>query len=63
MSAYELAQLNIGVIRGPMAGRTIIVATHRHAGGAGATQVITLSGRLAETASRPAGPRVVAAGS
>ena len=46
-----------------MAGRTIIVATHRHPGDAGASQVITLGGRLAETASRPAGARVVAAGS
>ena len=52
-----------GVIRGPMAGRTIIVATHRLPGDTGATQVITLGGRLAGTASRPAGARVVAAGS
>ena len=52
-----------GVIRGPMAGRTIIVATHRYTGDAGASQVITLGGRLAETASRPAGARVMAAGS
>jgi len=52
-----------GVIRGPMAGRTIIVATHRLPGDTGATQVITLGGRLAESASRPAGPRVMAAGS
>ena len=52
-----------GVIRGPMAGRTIIVATHRHSGDLGASQVITLGGRLAETASGPAGARVVAAGS
>jgi ATP-binding cassette subfamily C protein CydD len=52
-----------GVIRGPMAGRTIIVATHRLPAGTGATQVITLGGRLAETASRQAGARVVAAGS
>jgi len=51
-----------GVIRGPMAGRTIIVATHRHPGGAGASQVIALGGRLAETASRPASARVMAAG-
>ena len=43
-----------GVIRGPMAGRTIIVATHRHPGAADASQVITLGGRPADTASRPA---------
>jgi ATP-binding cassette subfamily C protein CydD len=42
------------VIRGPMAGRTIIVATHRYLGTAGASQVITLGGRLAETACGPA---------
>ena len=52
-----------GVIRGPMAGRTIIVATHRLPGDTGATQVITLGGRLAESASWPAGARVMAAGS
>jgi ATP-binding cassette subfamily C protein CydD len=52
-----------GVIRGPMAGRTIIVATHRLPGDTGATQVITLGGRLAESASRPADARVMAAGS
>jgi hypothetical protein len=46
-----------------MAGRTIIVATHRLPGDTGATQVITLGGRLAESASRPAGARVMAAGS
>jgi ATP-binding cassette subfamily C protein CydD len=51
-----------GVIRGPMAGRTIIVATHRHPGDVGASQIISLRGRLAETASRPAGPLVIAAG-
>ena len=52
-----------GVIRGPMAGRTIIVATHRHPGGAGASQVIALGGGLADNAPRPAGARVMAAGS
>jgi ATP-binding cassette subfamily C protein CydD len=52
-----------GVIRGPMAGRTIIVATHRLPGDAGASQIISLPGRLTETASRPAGPLVIAAGS
>ena len=43
-----------GVIRGPMAGRTIIVATHRDAGDADASQVITL-GRQARGGSVPAG--------
>jgi ATP-binding cassette, subfamily C, bacterial CydD len=52
-----------GVIRGPLAGRTIIVATHRHSGIVGASQVISLDARRAETASRPAGTLVVAAGS
>jgi ATP-binding cassette, subfamily C, bacterial CydD len=33
-----------GVIRGPMAGRTIIVATHRHWSAVGAAQVITMDG-------------------
>ena len=51
-----------GVISGPMAGRTIIVATHRHPDAAGASQIISLPGRLAETVSRPAGPLVIAAG-
>jgi ATP-binding cassette, subfamily C, bacterial CydD len=53
-----------GVIRGPLAGRTIIMATHRHpaGAGAGASQVIALGGRSAETAPRPAGARVLAAG-
>jgi ABC-type transport system involved in cytochrome bd biosynthesis fused ATPase/permease subunit len=51
-----------GVIRGPMAGRTIIVATHRRTVDPGASQIISLRGRLAETASRPAGPLVIAAG-
>jgi len=52
-----------GVIRGPLAGRTIIVATHRHLGDAGASQVIALGGGLAGNASRPAGARIMAAGS
>jgi ATP-binding cassette, subfamily C, bacterial CydD len=50
-----------GVIRGPMAGRTIIVATHREPGLGGASQVITLDGRPAETASSPAGALAMAA--
>ncbi len=41
-----------GVIRGEMAGRTIIVATHRYQGTADASQIITLGGRPADTASR-----------
>ncbi|TVZ00532.1 thiol reductant ABC exporter subunit CydD [Trebonia kvetii] len=44
-------------IRGPLAGRTIIVATHRDAGLAGASQVITVDGRRrTEPASRQASP-------
>ena len=50
------------VIRGAMAGRTIIVATHRHPGTIGASQVITLDGRCADTASRRAGALARAAG-
>ena len=52
-----------GVIRGPLAGRTIILATHRHLGTAGASQVITLDALgLADIASRPTGiPARVAA--
>jgi len=33
------------VLRGPLADRTIILATHRHSGAAGASQVIALDGR------------------
>ena len=44
------------VIKGPLAGRTIILATHRHPGAVRASQVITLDGgRLAEAGSWPAG--------
>jgi ATP-binding cassette subfamily C protein CydD len=43
------------VIRGPLAGRTIILVTHRYTGICDASQVIALDDvRLAETASRPA---------
>jgi ATP-binding cassette subfamily C protein CydD len=43
------------VLSGPMAGRTIIVATHRYSGAAGASQVIALDGgRIAEASSWPA---------
>jgi ATP-binding cassette subfamily C protein CydD len=46
-----------GVIRGAMAGRTIIIATHRHPDLVGASQVITIGGHgLAEPASRLASP-------
>ena len=42
-----------GVIRGPLAGRTIILVTHRNPGICDASQVIALDGgRPAETASR-----------
>lgn len=49
-----------GVIGGPLAGRTIIVATHRLAGAGTASQVITLDGGMPHRASRPAS--VLAAG-
>ena len=50
------------VIKGPMAGRTIILATHRHTGAVRASQVITLDGgRLAEAASWPAGTSAMVA--
>ena len=52
-----------GVIRGPMAGRTIILATHRSPGLAGASQILTLDGRRdAETASRLAPMPAMVAG-
>src|SRR5690242_17468783 len=50
------------VIRGAMAGRTIIVATHRDPGPVGASQVITLdTHRLAGPSSRSAGELATAA--
>jgi len=50
------------VINGPLAGRTIILATHRDPGPVGASQVITLdTHRLAEPSSRPAGELATAA--
>jgi ATP-binding cassette subfamily C protein CydD len=50
------------VIRGAMAGRTIIVATHRDPGPAGASQVITLdTHRLAGPSSRSPGELATAA--
>jgi ABC-type bacteriocin/lantibiotic exporter with double-glycine peptidase domain len=51
------------VITGPMAGRTIILATHRHLGAVHASQVITLDGgRHPGAESWPAGtPAIVAA--
>jgi ATP-binding cassette, subfamily C, bacterial CydD len=52
-----------GVISGPLAGRTIIVATHRFSAIAGASQVITLDGGSpAESASRPARMPAMVAG-
>jgi ATP-binding cassette subfamily C protein CydD len=46
-----------GVIRGPMAGRTVIVATHRAWGADGTSQVITLDGgRRSAGASLAGGP-------
>jgi ATP-binding cassette subfamily C protein CydD len=50
------------VIRGAMAGRTIILATHRQSSALHASQVITLDGHtLAGSASRPAGALAMAA--
>src|SRR5215472_1390419 len=52
-----------GVIHGPMAGRTIILATHRRLGAAGASQVIMLAGgRPAEAASQQARMAATVAG-
>jgi ATP-binding cassette, subfamily C, bacterial CydD len=51
------------VIHGPMAGRTVILATHRYLGAARASQVIALSGAgPAEDASRLAGTPAMVAG-
>jgi ATP-binding cassette, subfamily C, bacterial CydD len=51
------------VIGGPLAGRTIIVVTHRDPDTSGASQVITLDGgRVAGTASRLAGMPALVAG-
>jgi ATP-binding cassette subfamily C protein CydD len=51
-----------GVIKGPLAGRTIILATHRHHGIASASQVIRLDGgRPAEISSRPVSTFAMAA--
>jgi ATP-binding cassette, subfamily C, bacterial CydD len=49
-------------IRGPLAGRTIILATHRLAGTGAASQVITLDGSMPQRASRRASVPAVAAG-
>jgi ATP-binding cassette subfamily C protein CydD len=49
------------VIGGPLAGRTIILATHRHAGVTAASQVVTLDGGRPARAARPAGALAVAA--
>ena len=50
-----------GVIGGALAGRTIILVTHRHPGAASASRVITLDGgRLAQTVARAARPATAA---
>jgi ATP-binding cassette subfamily C protein CydD len=50
------------VIKGPLAGRTIVMATHRHPRGLHASQVITLDGgRHPGAESRPAGTPVTVA--
>ena len=49
------------VVRDAMAGRTVLVATHRYTGARGATRVVTFDGRPADVASRPAGALAVAA--
>jgi ATP-binding cassette subfamily C protein CydD len=49
------------VIRGAMAGRTIVVATHRYPGAGGASQVVTFGRRPAHVASRPVSELVMAA--
>jgi len=51
-----------GVIRGPLAGRTIIVATHRYQGSADASQVITLGSRPADATSASDRALALAAG-
>jgi ATP-binding cassette, subfamily C, bacterial CydD len=51
-----------GAIGGPLAGRTIILATHRHVGVSGASQVVALDGSRPVRASTPAGAIAVAAG-
>jgi ATP-binding cassette, subfamily C, bacterial CydD len=51
-----------GVLRGPMAGRTIIVSTHQNWGAFGASQVITLyGGRPLERATVLAGAPIIPA--
>jgi ATP-binding cassette subfamily C protein CydD len=49
-----------GAIRGPLAGRTIILATHRYAGAGAAGQVITLAGGVPAQTSRPVSALAVA---
>ena len=48
------------VVHGPMAGRTIIMATHRQPGTVGASRIVVL-GSTSQAASRPTGPLAVAA--
>jgi ATP-binding cassette, subfamily C, bacterial CydD len=53
-----------GVIAGPLAGRTIIVATHQRWDAAGASQIVVLDGgRLGQTADRLTGAPALVAGS
>jgi ATP-binding cassette, subfamily C, bacterial CydD len=53
-----------GVVAGPLAGRTIIVATHQRWDAAGASQVVVLDGgRLGQTAARLTGAPALVAGS
>jgi ATP-binding cassette, subfamily C, bacterial CydD len=53
-----------GVVAGPLAGRTIIVATHQRWDAAGASQVVVLDGgRLGQAAARPTGAPALVAGS
>jgi ATP-binding cassette subfamily C protein CydD len=61
--APDAASAISGVIGGPLAGRTIILVTHRDPDTSGASQVVTLDGgRLAETAFRLAGAPALVAG-
>jgi ATP-binding cassette subfamily C protein CydD len=41
------------VVRDAMAGRTVLVATHRHPGAGGASQVVTFGGPTSDSASQP----------
>jgi ATP-binding cassette subfamily C protein CydD len=61
--APDAAAAISGVIGGPLAGRTIILVTHRDPDTSGASEVVTLDGgRLAETTDRLAGLPALVAG-